>query len=341
MRNPPVAWVLAGLVTALAGCGRAPWTYTQAFVAKTDAGPVLVLLDNNGNDWVSTVAIAGGTRSERSPLGAAGSCLPASPGRIWCGYTDGDDVYEHEAWDLGTLQYLADNSTIIEHAPDALTLAHLQINPGLEISRVGHALVINSADENLPEPTFWAVDPVTFGVSAFTYDDSTDVLAPGLPGEEISALTEYRVGVGAHDYWIDEDTGHLVTAPTGSESWKDVGPATFPGGRFVLADGYDAAAGPLVAQDPESVFVVAPLDSYFEKPGYRVARVGTADGKVIWKAEHADAQSVDTTASAGGVLALVMRVTPWAGPNEVQAPIHARAVGIDLASGAVRWGLDL
>jgi len=41
------------------------------------------------------------------------------------------------------------------------------------------------------------------------------------------------------------------------------------------------------------------------------------------------------------VIAMVMQITPFAGPSDTQAPIHARALGLEMASGAQRWTLDI
>jgi len=76
MRNRPRSWALAGLVAvAVAGCGRPPYTFTQTLVARAEAGPVLVVLDHSRIDWISTVDVATGERSQRGPLGSGGKSV--------------------------------------------------------------------------------------------------------------------------------------------------------------------------------------------------------------------------------------------------------------------------
>jgi hypothetical protein len=168
------------------------------------------------------------------------------------------------------------------------------------------------------------------------------IATQGSSVETLSALSGRAVRLGAQDYWIDSDTSILQTAPTGTDTWTPVSPSQhFFHGRIALADGYDLTAGPVVAHDPESIFVVGPIGDPEENLGYSISRVTIADGQVLWKTEAQDARSVDALASAGGVLALVVRVTPWAANPEDQAPIHARAFGVDLGSGVSSWTLDI
>jgi hypothetical protein len=341
MPSANVSWGIAALLAAgLLGC-RGPTTYTQAIVARTDAGPVLVVLDNTRTDWVSTVDIATGKRSERRPLGDQGSCLPSMPGRIWCGYTAGEDQFEHEAWDLATLDYLADNSAIAANSPSSFTEDQIQINQGVRIRATDHALVLSNADPDAPDGD-WAVDPKTFAVSPFTFDEGDEVI-PSLDSDDILAgRTSSSVHVGDSDYWVDDETWLLQKGAAGSGSFAPLNQSqTFFVGQFALLDGYDWSAGPVVAQGPESVFLISFLSEDSGTVGSWVARVGTADGQVLWKVQLPEAQWVDTVASAGGVLAVVERLTAYAAPGAEQLPIHARVLGLDLQTGATRWKLDI
>jgi hypothetical protein len=320
-------------IAALAGCGRGDLEYAQAFVAQRDAGPVLMLLDRWTDGYVrlSDVDIMTGARGYPQVIGVDALCLPASTAKIWCGYTVGDAQFEHEQWALGTWDVLANNDAIAGSGP--LTVDQIQANQGLAIRKVDRALVLigDSADT-------WAVDPDSLSVtpwSQFSSDDESSATVPDDAQEGVSR----QVQIGGKAYAID-DNALLKTAPAGSTNFTPVSTAeSFFAGAFVVADGFDASSPPIVAQGPESL-IIASAVSQDATSGWQIARVATADGMVLWRLEVPDAQWIDTLSSTGGVLVAVFPTTPVS--TVMPPPLrHAHVKGLDLATGEVRWALDL
>jgi hypothetical protein len=324
---------LAGILgLGAAGC-RGDLEYAQAFVARGSTGPVLMVLDRwkDGYTRLTDVDLATGARGYPQVIGVDAACLPAQTGKIWCGYSTGDNQYAHEQWVLGSWDVLADNDGLAQHGP--LSSDQIQSDPGLTVRKTDRALVLSGDSGDT-----WTVDPGSLKLAPWTdyhFEDEEAVTAP----DEASQGVRAYVDLGGNTYSFDFDL-HLQVTPTGTSTPTVLDPTTaYYSGLFVVTDSYDPASPPLVPDGTESLVIVSMVD-YDAGAGWQVTRVGTADGKPIWRVPVPDAQGLDTVVGSGGVLAASFPTTPWTSEMP-PPPRHARVQGFDLATGAVRWTLHL
>lgn len=321
------------LCLAAGGCERGDLAYAQAFVARDGAGPVLMVLDHweSGYTRLSDVDLATGARGYPQVIGVDAACLPASTGRIWCGYSTGDAQFAHEEWALGSWDVLADNDSLGEHG--GVTSDQIQMNQGVTIRKADRGLAVNAGGGDT-----YVVDPDSFAVAPWTGYYETDESTPSVPDDAQQGVRAF-VDLGGKTYSFDDD-GHLQATPTGSSSPTVIDEATtYFTPRFAVTDGYDDASPPLVPDGPESLIIVS-SSGQDGLIGWQIARVSTADGEVLWRVDAPDAQSVDTIVGGAGVVAAVLMATPYSDESP-PPPRHARVQAIDWTTGDTRWSFAL